>query len=65
MDRYVEAVRNELLVRSMTGIRKYGCTLERDDLTTIQWLQHAKEEALDLACYLQRLIEDEKRKSET
>lgn len=55
-DRIVEAVRADLLRRSQLGIQKYGTTLERDDLTLKQWLQHAYEECLDQALYLKRAI---------
>jgi hypothetical protein len=48
-----------LMARSAVGVRKYGVTLERGDLSRKQWLRHAQEEALDLACYLQRLIDME------
>lgn len=43
--------------RAMAGKIKYGVTMERTDLTKIQWLIHAQEEALDFAIYLQKLIE--------
>jgi hypothetical protein len=33
----------------------YGTTLDRQDLTRSEWLQHAYEEALDLALYLKKL----------
>ena len=42
----------ELKVREERGLNKYGTTLDRTDLTEKQWLQHAYEEALDLALYL-------------
>lgn len=58
-DRNVETVRQMLLDRSVTGLNKYGTTTERTDLTRAQWLRHAQEEALDLAVYLQKLIEAE------
>ena len=32
--------------------------MERDDLSPLQWAQHAQEEAMDLAIYLQRLKRD-------
>ena len=57
-DMIVESVRQKLLERSQMGIQKYGTTMERTDLDTIAWLRHAQEEALDLAVYLERLIED-------
>lgn len=64
-DRVVEAVRADLLRRSQLGIQKYGMTLERDDLTLKQWLQHAYEETLDQANYLKRaIIEIEKHEAE-
>lgn len=59
VDDNVESVREKLRERSETGLRKYGVTTERTDLTRKQWLIHAQEEALDLAVYLQRLINDE------
>ena len=47
----------ELKVREERGLNKYGTTMDRKDLTTKQWLQHAYEEALDLSLYLKKLIE--------
>ena len=49
----------ELQVRADVGFRKYGVSVSQSPLTRVQWLQHAKEEALDLAVYLQRLIDME------
>ena len=44
----------ELLTsREEVGLRKYGHTLDRTDLTHSELLQHGLEEALDLANYLQ------------
>lgn len=57
-DAVVEAVRSDLLQRSKVGIAKYGKMLTRDDLSHRDWLQHAYEEALDLANYLKRSIMD-------
>lgn len=57
-DRNVEAVRQKLIDRAARGLSKYGVTTERSDLTRKQWLQHAQEEALDLAVYLERLMEE-------
>lgn len=52
----------ELQQRREMGLRKYGTTLADAGLSRKQLLQHAKEEALDFAEYLQALIdmEDEK-----
>ena len=54
-DANVELNRKMLLDRSKVGLEKYGVTTERDDLTPAQWAQHAIEEALDFANYLQAL----------
>lgn len=56
VDAVVEEVRKDLLERSNTGIKKYGVTLERNDLTLKQWLIHAYEECLDQANYLKKSI---------
>lgn len=45
-----------LLDRQALGVRKYGTTVAGNPLTHRQWLQHALEEALDLAVYLRRAI---------
>ncbi|WBQ35313.1 hypothetical protein [Pseudomonas phage pPA-3099-2aT.3] len=54
-DANVERNRQELLSRSIVGLKKYGVTTEREDLNLGQWVQHAIEEVLDLANYLQAL----------
>jgi hypothetical protein len=48
-----------VLARADAGLKKYGVTLARTDLSRRDWLVHAYQEALDLACYLRRLIEME------
>lgn len=57
-DRAVEQVRALLLRRSQIGLKKYGVSTNRTDLTLVDWLRHALEEALDLAVYLQRALAD-------
>ena len=54
-DSYVQQVKEKFEQRSQTGINKYDTTLERDDLSIIDWLNHAQEEAMDLALYLEVL----------
>ena len=58
MDKNVQAVRQKLADRAEFGMMKYGVSTERTDLSARQWLIHAQEEAMDLAVYLQRLIDD-------
>lgn len=42
--------------RQAHGVRKYGTTVAGNPLPLRAWLQHAYEEALDLAVYLRRSI---------
>lgn len=55
-DPVIEAVCADLGARSDVGLRKYGVGLDRGDLGLRDWLQHAYEEALDMANYLKRSI---------
>lgn len=57
MDKHVLAVIQQLKDRSIAGRNKYNTNLERQDLSIQDWLQHAQEEALDFANYLQVLKE--------
>ena len=41
--------------RADIGKQTYGTTMDRDDLSTDEWLKHAIEEALDLAIYLTKI----------
>lgn len=59
-DANVDRVRAKLLARAELGVTKYRVTTERIDLSRLQWLTHAQEEAMDLAVYLERLIQEEK-----
>ena len=53
---------SKILERSNTGFDKYGTSMERNDLSTLEWLIHAQEEAMDMAVYLEKLIDEEKKK---
>ena len=53
-DEIVESLIQEYRERSLKGILKYGTTLEGNQLSLLKWLQHAKEEAMDMALYLHK-----------
>ena len=55
-DPIVEAVKFELDQRSRLGQSKYNTTLAENDADILEWMQHAKEEAMDFALYLQKMI---------
>jgi len=46
--------------RSQVGINKYGTTLDRDDLSLTDWLNHLQEELMDATCYIEKLKQDVK-----
>lgn len=52
-ERLVDQIRS----RHHAGLKKYGVTVDRNDLESLQWVQHFREELLDALAYLQR-IED-------
>jgi len=45
--------------RAEIGLKKYGITMERTDLTKQQWLNHLQEELLDAVIYIEKLKEYE------
>ena len=57
MSKILEEVINDLKEREQKGLSTYGTTVDRTDLTEKEWLQHAYEEALDLAIYLKKLMQ--------
>ena len=59
MSRIEDEVCKKIKARSDVGKQKYGVTMEEETLTRLEWLIHAQEEAMDLAVYLQKLIEME------
>jgi hypothetical protein len=54
-DSIVKSVVSSFLERSRIGQIKYGTNLDRTDLSTMQWIQHAQEELMDGILYLEKL----------
>jgi hypothetical protein len=54
-DTIVSSVIHKFLSRAEFGKRKYGKTLDRDDLSILEWIQHAQEEHMDAILYLEKL----------
>jgi hypothetical protein len=54
-DTVVASVVRSFQERSRAGQLKYGTTLDRVDLTPLQWAQHMQEELMDAILYLERL----------
>jgi hypothetical protein len=58
MSKIEEEVISKIKRRAEFGLKKYGVSMERDDLTEIQWLQHLQDELMDGAVYVQRIMDD-------
>ena len=54
-DSVVGAVIQRHRDRAAVGYGQYGTTMDRDDLSALEWVVHAQEEAMDLSVYLERL----------
>ena len=54
-DSIVNSVIHAFIGRSNVGLQKYGTTLDRDDLSILDWIQHAQEEHMDAILYLEKL----------
>lgn len=57
-DSIVESVITQFKARSERGIEKYGVTLDRTDLSALEWLKHLQEELMDATLYIERLKQD-------
>jgi hypothetical protein len=55
MDSIVRTIIAKFQVRSEIGKKKYGTTLDRTDLSVIDWINHAQEEHMDAILYLEKL----------
>jgi len=54
-DSIVQSVIQQFIERSKMGKEKYGTDLDRTDLKTKDWIQHAQEELMDGILYLEKL----------
>jgi len=57
MSKIEEKVIDKIRSRAEGGRKKYGTTMEREDLTLLEWFNHLQEELTDAAVYLQKLID--------
>lgn len=56
MSEILDDVINDLFGRESKGLKEYKTTMDRTDLSEVEWLNHAYEEALDLSLYLKKII---------
>ena len=55
LDSVVKGVLHSFVERANFGQTKYGTNLDRTDLSTLDWIQHAQEELMDGILYLEKL----------
>jgi hypothetical protein len=55
VDSIVQSVISKFISRAAMGRAKYGTDLDRTDLETVDWIQHAQEELMDGILYLEKL----------
>jgi hypothetical protein len=54
-DKIVEEVIQNFKKRSIIGYLKYGVTMDRNDLTYLEWVTHLQEELMDACIYLEKI----------
>lgn len=57
-DSVVQSVVEKFVDRAEMGFKKYNNTLDRKDLTTEEWINHALEEHMDAILYLTKLKQE-------
>ena len=55
MDSIVASIIKQFEERSAVGKKKYGTDLDRQDLSLLEWIEHAKQEHMDAILYLEKL----------
>ena len=55
LDSIVSSVINKFMNRAEFGKNKYGTDLDREDLTFLEWVNHAQEEHMDAILYLEKI----------
>jgi hypothetical protein len=60
-DETVRGVLKRFNARSLVGIEKYSTTLDRNDLTRLEWLIEFQQELMDAVLYCERIINELKK----
>lgn len=55
IDSVVYSILSKFVQRADFGFKKYGTNLDRNDLSILDWIQHAQEEHMDAILYLEKL----------
>ena len=60
MSKIEDSVCKKILSRAEIGKKKYGVTMERNDLSFIEWMTHLQEELMDAIVYIEKVIDADK-----
>ncbi len=63
MSKIEESVCKKILTRAEIGLKKYNKTMEREDLTDLEWLKHFQEELMDGCVYVEKIIQNRETKN--
>jgi len=54
-DSIVDSIIDQFVTRAAFGKEKYNTDLDREDLSILEWIEHAKQEHMDAILYLEKL----------
>jgi hypothetical protein len=54
-DSIVDSIIDQFVTRAAFGKEKYNTDLDREDLSLLEWIEHAKQEHMDAILYLEKL----------
>lgn len=54
-DSIVDSIIDKFVERATFGKQKYGVDLDREDLSILEWIEHAKQEHMDAILYLEKI----------
>ena len=55
MSQVLAKVFSEFIEREEQGFKKYGTTMDRNDLSLDEWIEHMKQELMDAILYLEKI----------
>jgi len=55
MSQVLAKVFSEFIEREEAGLKKYGTTMDRNDLSLDEWIEHMKQELMDAILYLEKI----------
>jgi len=58
LDSIVTSIIDQFEKRALKGKEKYGVDLDRNDLTLLEWIEHAKQEHMDAILYLEKIKQE-------